>query len=64
VTRQIAGKLDVELYRVQLEQAKRSAPRDFRANDLMLRAHKLIYNHSEANHRESRELLEPCYCAR
>ena len=58
VTRQIVGKLDVEVDRAQLEQAKRSSPQDFRAYDLVLRARKLIYDHSEANHRESRDLLE------
>lgn len=58
VTRQIVGRLDVELDRAQLEQARRSSPKDFRAYDLVLQARKLIYDHSEANHRESRDLLE------
>ena len=58
VTQQIVGRLDVELDRAQLEQAKRTSPKDFTAYDLVLRARKLIYDHSEANHRESRDLLE------
>jgi hypothetical protein len=58
VTRQIVGRLDVELDRAQLEQAKRSSLKDFRAYDLVLQARKQIYDHSEANHRESRDLLE------
>ena len=58
VTQQIVGRLDVELDRAQLEQAKRTSPKDFKAYDLVLQSRKLIYDHSEANHRESRELLE------
>ncbi len=58
VTQQIVGRLDVELDRAQLEQAKRTAPKDFKAYDLVLQARKLIYDHSEVNHRESRDLLE------
>jgi len=58
VTHQIVGRLDVELDRAQLEQLRRAAPKDYRAYDLVLQARKLIYDHSEANHRESRELLE------
>jgi tetratricopeptide (TPR) repeat protein len=58
VTQQIVGRLDVELDRAQLEQAKRTSPKDFTAYDLVLRARKQIYDHSEANHRESRDLLE------
>jgi tetratricopeptide (TPR) repeat protein len=58
VTQQIVGRLDVELDRAQLEQAKRTSPKDFKAYDLVLQARKLIYDHSEANHRESRDLLE------
>ena len=58
VTQQIVGRLDVELDRAQLEQARRTSPKDFTAYDLVLRARKLIYDHSEVNHRESRDLLE------
>ena len=58
VTQQIVGRLDVELDRAQLEQARRTSPKDFRAYDLVLQARKLIYDHSEVNHRESRDLLE------
>ena len=58
VTQQIVGRLDVELDRAQLDQARRTSPKDFTAYDLVLRARKLIYDHSEANHRESRDLLE------
>lgn len=58
VTHQIVGRLDVELDRAQLEQAKRGSLKDFRAYDLVLQARKQIYDHSEANHRESRDLLE------
>jgi TolB-like protein len=58
VTQQIVGRLDVELDRAQLEQARRTSPKDFKAYDLVLQARKLIYDHSEANHRESRDLLE------
>jgi len=58
VIQQIAGRLDVELDRAQLEQATRGSPKDFGAYDLVLQARKLVYDHSEANHRESRDLLE------
>ena len=58
VTQQIVGRLDVEVDRAQLEQARRTSPKDFRAYDLALQARKLIYDHSEANHRVSRDLLE------
>ena len=58
VTQQIVGRLDVELDRAQLEQARRTSPKDFKAYDLVLQARKLIYDHSEVNHRESRDLLE------
>jgi adenylate cyclase len=58
VTQQIVGRLDVEVDRAQLEQLRRSSPKDFKAYDLVLQARKLIYNHSESNHRESRDLLE------
>jgi adenylate cyclase len=58
VIQQIVGRLDVELDRAQLEQAKRSSPKDFRSYDLVLQARKLIDDASEANHRESRDLLE------
>jgi adenylate cyclase len=58
VTQQIVGRLDVELDRAQLEQASRSSHKDFGAYDLVLQARKLIYDESEANHRESRDLLE------
>jgi adenylate cyclase len=58
VTQQIAGRLDVELDRAQLELVRRNSPKDFQAYDLVLQARKHLYNHSEANHRESRDLLE------
>jgi TolB-like protein len=58
LTQQIVGRLDVELDRARLEEAKRTSPKDFSAYDLVLQARKLIYDHSEANHRESRDLLE------
>ena len=58
VIQQIVGRLDVELDRAQREQTKRGSPKDFRAYDLVLQARQLIYDHSEANHRESRDLLE------
>lgn len=58
VTQQIVGRLDVEIDRVQLEQITRNSQKDFRAYDLVLQARKLIYDHSELNHRDSRELLE------
>jgi adenylate cyclase len=58
VTQQIVGRLDVELDRAQLEHLRRASPKDFKAYDLVLQARKLIYDHSEANHRESRDLLE------
>ena len=58
VIQQIVGRLDVELDRAQLEQAQRGSPKNFRAYDLVLQARKLIYDHGEAHHRESRDLLE------
>jgi adenylate cyclase len=58
VIQQIVGRLDVELDRAQLEQLRRTSPKDFKAYDLVLQARKLIYEHSESNHRASRELLE------
>ena len=58
VIQQIVGRLDVEVDRAQLEQAKRGALNDFHAYDLVLQARKLVYDHSEANHKESRDLLE------
>ena len=58
VTQQIAGRLDVELDRAELELVRRNSPKDFQAYDLVLQARKHLYNHSEANHRESRDLLE------
>jgi adenylate cyclase len=58
VAQQIVGKLDVEVDRAQLEQAKQSSPQNFRAYDYVLRARKLIHGESEANDREARDLLE------
>src|SRR5262245_42271207 len=58
VTRHIVGRLDVELDRAQLDEAKRASPKDFRAYDLVLQARRQIYDMSETNHRESRDLLE------
>jgi len=58
VIQQIVGSLDVELDRAQLEQTRRGSPKDFRAYDLVLQARKVVFDHSEANHRESRDLLE------
>jgi adenylate cyclase len=58
VIQQIVGRLDVELDRAQLDQLRRSSPKDFKAYDLVLQARKIVYDESEANHRESRDLLE------
>lgn len=58
VTQQIVGRLDVELDRAQLEYLRRATPKAYKAYDMVLQARKLIYDHSETNHRESRDLLE------
>jgi TolB-like protein/class 3 adenylate cyclase len=58
ITQQIVGRLTTEVDRAQLERVRQAPAQNYQAYDLVLQARKLQWTHSEAQHRESRELLE------
>ena len=58
VTQQIVGRLRRGVRQGATGTNEANSPKDFKAYDLVLQARKHLYNHSESNHRESRDLLE------